>query len=491
MTELLLGQAPRRRFGWSLWLLWAGCAPPAPPQGGGVGARAVAQLLEDASEADFLQGEGEGVVVDGDSLVLADGVAAGTFRSRVFDAGHEVTLDALEWLPDEPYDKPLPDGGAAEHGYPGGGLDMVDSALLLHFDTLSAELAAGIVSDTSGEASDMVVEGVEAVAPGVFGDALDDDVDGYLQTTVTEDHALQFGVSDLTWAYWLKTTQACPSEAPPSGNRVHLGIEEGGGVGTTLWLGCRGSWNAQCDYDDGTGRAGGRLDGAAFCGATPINDGRWHHVALVKEGHADATVSVYVDGQLDAQVQDSFVDPLYFEEEREWALGAFSTGTYQSAATFDEVVVLRRAWSADEVMGAFVRNQTRLTVAVRACAQPDCLDEPPFGTPHSDPAGGLSAPVVAQPSGVTGRYLQYEVSLGSDAPPHSPRLHHVALSVSGQSPQIDTATAPTHTTPPPGDTAAPIAGGAELPGVWFCAQGAPSGAWGLLPLALIGLRRRR
>jgi hypothetical protein len=477
-----------------------GATTPPPTETGTTPTPTGPDLFQDVAQADFLQGQPDGAVVGVDGVSLDPGTAAGTFRSRVFDAGRPVRIEQIEWLPDAPYGKPLPDGSAAEVGYPSGGIDMQDTALLLHFEDLVAPVVDGaVVADSSGNGNDAfaVREGgarrpgqrtpafssggptpgfssggptpglssggptpglssggptpgvtsrenrgslsgpavAGGVSAGPHGLAYEDDVDTWLRVPVTANHELQLGVVDFTWSYWVNTTQSCPYDAPPSGNRVHLGAEETASDTTHVWLGCLNSAATACGgVADGTARVGGTLrpmtgESLSFCGSTPLNDGRWHHVALVKAGHAATTLSVYVDGALDGEVQGALTAPITFETEVDWGIGAFSRGTYQAAATFDEVAIVRRAWTASDALDAFRRGRTALTLAVRACNEADCSDDPRFSPAVADPAQGLTAPVSAEVTSLFGQYLQYEATFASEALPVVPLLREVTLHV--------------------------------------------------------------
>lgn len=397
--------------------------------------------MTDDDAADFGAGSHEGTTST-DGFVSLVGGTQGRFRSRVHDAGREVGFVSLSWVPAAPYGKPLPDKGGAERGYADGAIDMRDNVLLFHFDAPAGDLG-GAVDEMSGGDNGGSVIGVEAsTADGRVGGALRDDLGGRIGVPVSASSGLNFGVSDVTWAYWVRSTQDCPPANPPSGNRVHLGYDESAGDKTHLWLGCSSTAGSSCENPDGTGRAGGTWcsrkvptsDCKGVCGRTPINDGKWHHVAMVKRGHSPGTLSLYVDGKLDAaEAPIAFETPIAVEPGIEFAVGGFTGGTYPAAGDFDEVAVWRRALGEADVRALYLRGALSLSLRVRVCQEADCSDDPPFvgaapGVAFADSSQGLEPPrPVALGTLPRGRYVQYEAELASGASDATPRLHAVTV----------------------------------------------------------------
>ncbi len=388
---------------------------------------------------DELDGEfGAGTFVDTawsvDHVGLSAPSTTGTFRSRVFDAGQEVSWTTIGWLPGAPYGKSLPAAGKSESGYPADNMNMSEIVLLLRFDGPLGALADGApVPDSSGLANDASVNAGAALVGGQLGQALGDDSSGYAFTPIGAGSGLNFGSSDFTWSLWVKTTESCSS------NRVHLGAEDSIAAPTHLWLGCTVS--SQCPNGDGTGRAGGTFcshndtadDCQGYCGKTEINDGAWHQLVVVKQGHDPGTIRLFVDGKDDlvSPTDTAFSKPFTFTAGTELTVGAFSEGTYQSAGTFDEVAIWRRALSPSEVSAMYRRGRLRLSLQVRVCSQSDCSDAPPFVGPsgatssYLDPEDELSPPSAVPLQGLTpGRYFQYQASFSGET---SPELHSVTI----------------------------------------------------------------
>lgn len=379
--------------------------------------------LVDDRAADFAGGTFLGTRLVGDRVELDEGERAGDFVSRVHDSTVDgATWAVVGWTPGAPYGKPLPDGGAAEAGYPAGALDMADNVLLLHLD--------GALIDSSPVGSPVDSVGPAAFVEGRFGDALDDGPDGYVRTAVDgPDSVFNFGTGSFSWSVWARSTAACP------GNAVYMGIENPGtGLRPHLWLGCT-------PIDDGPlGTVGDTFcstrgetnDCAQATGEAPLTDGGWHHMAIVKAGHEAATVTAYLDGVAVGETDASFVNPIVFDTGVEFALGAFSAATFPAEGVFDEAAVWRRALDADEVRALYARGVLRLSLQVRACDEPTCNGVEFFG-PGGDPASGFVDPAGALtppdqlPTDLVGRYVQYRVRLETDDPARSPAIHRVRV----------------------------------------------------------------
>lgn len=371
--------------------------------------------FEDRVAADFEQGSFNDTGIDDDAVLLNIDAESGRFLSRVFDAQRPVRITQVSWLPSHPYGKPLPRGGGVDTGYPRGGVDMGDAILHLDFDGGDVD-APTQFTNHAPKGQPAVVNGpATPLPPGRAGLGYADTTDTKLEIAVDAMSPFQFGAGDFTWAYWFRSTQSCPSNNPPFGNRVHLGIEETAGDQTHLWLGCTSS--AAC-----TG-AGGHLggtfrmtsgEGHDYCGEAVINDGQWHHLALVKSGHGAATLRLFVDGLLDLELGVPFVGEAAFAGVVPFFVGGFTNDGFQAQGLFDDVVVATRAWNAVEVASACARHALGLTLRVRTCNEPDCADDPSFGPPMRDDIPDTNAPLVREVEGSSGRYVQYEVELSAE-----------------------------------------------------------------------------
>jgi hypothetical protein len=305
---------------------------------------------------------------------------------------------------------------------------MTANVLLMHFDG-QGETAwedGTEVLDASGAQSHGEVvaqEDVIPLVPGIFGDAIDDPWDGRISIPTDRATALAFGEDDFTWALWVRTSSPCGS------NNVYMGVDDDDGAVDNyahLWLGCTidaweecGGGKLEAPHAGGTLRSNhdDPYDGGSYCSESAINGNEWHHLTMVKEGHANATLRLYFDGVLEYVGEADFAQPIEYPNEPDFGIGGFSRGTYPSVAVLDEAAIWRRALGTEEVAGLYRRGVTSLHVAVRVCSEPDCTDEPPFGPLLSDPPHAtspeLAIPLVELPEG---RYVQYRLELAGQLP---------------------------------------------------------------------------
>ncbi|WP_428264641.1 LamG-like jellyroll fold domain-containing protein [Haliangium sp.] len=412
-------------------------------------------LVDGVSGCDFGAGDFVGTrFATGSGVTLSDGRDSGEFVSRVFDSGESGTVwSSLTWATDGPHGVPLPDDGAGEDGYLRDGADMADNVLLLHLEDGAISPGRQLV-DSSGRGNRPVLTSTasdELVgADGRFGRALIDTLDShfYIDIDPTGSPAVGddfgFGEGGFTWALWLETGQDC------SDNRVYMGAEGYGVDGYIhMWLGCNSGDAPWCAPGSPGGRVGGFITsaqeiedyGVGVCGLSQINDDAWHHIALVKAGHAPATVSLYVDGAVEFSEEFSFGQPFQFAEPVRFIIGSFGSYAddlllYQAEGRYDELAIWRRALDAEEVAAMYRRGGLRVGFQVRACSEPGCADDPPFVGPDGSetrlyraPSGGTGPERAVALDGVSGRYLQYRAVLESDIPDESPVLRRVALSL--------------------------------------------------------------
>lgn len=409
---------------------------------GAGGAAGAITFTDDELEGEFGAGTFDSTAWSGSRVELVAGSSAGEFRSRVLDAGSAaVAWQALAWVPGAPYGKPLPDQGATEAGYDQGAADMRDNVLLLHLDG-SGQLADGdVLPDSSGRGNDARISALNGeqvqLTSGRLGQAIDDTTGTYAWVDTGASADFQFGTSDFTWALWVRTTESCV------GNRVHLGVEDVGVDRAHLWLGCTDSVaNSNCPSGEAGGRAGGTFlsqhnanEGVTVCGTTRINDGAWHHLAVVKAGHANATLTLYVDGEAEDASAGTFVAPIELFDAPELTVGAFSTGTYQASGAFDEVAIWRRALAANEVRALHRRGVLRLSFQVRTCEDAACAQGEAFAGPGLDASAWFEEPATALGPGAPvtlagvplARFLQYKARLQSDVAGLSPGLLSVSV----------------------------------------------------------------
>jgi hypothetical protein len=398
------------------------------------------EFIDDEAD-EFMQGTFFGVEHSGGQLHLASGEIEGEFRSRVFDAGADARWQRLSWNPAAPYAKPLPDGGAAESGYQIGNVDMLDNVVLFHFDEPGMLGPGTAIADDSGRVNDGFIESAgpsSSAIEGMFGYAMDDHLDAYVSIPAGAAD-LDFGNEGVTWAIWFRITHGC------STNNVYIGVDDvvgGGDPYPHLWLGCTvGDW-PECPPGSKSPDTAGVFrsehsnpdDGGLFCAGGPINDGEWHHAAIVKQGAG--ILQLYVDGELRDTVDAAFSSPLDLTQDGDFAFGGFSGSTYPTSGRFDDAAIWRRALDETEIGALYRRGVLRVGVQVRICEQEDCADDPPFvGGPNleqsvafTDPDDALSPGAELSVVGLaTGRYAQYRLVLDGLADDVSPALDAVRL----------------------------------------------------------------
>lgn len=118
------------------------------------------------------------------------------------------------------------------------------------------------------------------------------------------------GATDFTIEWWMKATleeNASPSCVPGGDNWIFGNIV----LDRDIW--------GPGDYGDyGVSLAGGRIafginngeNGETACGSILVADGRWHHVAVTRR-YVNGLMRIFVDGQLDREVDGPDADVSY------------------------------------------------------------------------------------------------------------------------------------------------------------------------------------
>jgi hypothetical protein len=148
---------------------------------------------------------------------------------------------------------------------------------------------------------------------------------------------------DITLAAWINTKRAgmvliggyqSSGSLPGYGLGIGDGTDSYGGHNNKLvyWTGAHGTWVA---------------------GNTEVNDGEWHHVAVVVSGD---TATFYLDGELDGSA--NAVAPTSYVGTR--AIGARSNGRYGVVGMMDEVYIFKRALNEAEILDLYNNKTTRI-----------------------------------------------------------------------------------------------------------------------------------
>ena len=154
-----------------------------------------------------------------------------------------------------------------------------------------------------------------------------DGVDDYIQIL---NYKGVTGTASRTCSAWIKTTQV-------SGEIISWGE-----------LSTGNKWLMRINE---TGSLRVEAQNGFIYGTTPVNDGSWHHVAVVLEDDGSPDISearLYIDGQQDtvAEVLECAVNTLPAQDVR---IGVFYVGNRYFQGYIDDVRIYSRAMSADEI----------------------------------------------------------------------------------------------------------------------------------------------
>lgn len=362
----------------------------------------------------------------------------GIYVSQPFETGDDRTVwDTLAWVPTGPQGRPLADGGAPDDGYAEGGVNMADNILLLHLDGAGAPDDASTVADASGHLHHgrIVLAGQTAQhVAGEFNQALDLQRDAWVSL---DGSYFDLGTSDFTYAIWVKMFDCAQS----NDNRVAMG---GAGASDTphMWIGalcpdpCASRDGAFMNFLDSS-RVGPSL---SACTGVVLDDGAWHHLAGVKQGHTApaALVRLYVDGREVAADSFDFGATTFTYDGGEIRLGSFNLNDpqYHTRIIVDEAAIWKRTLDAAEIAALYRRGAVGLELQFRVCPDRVCDTEPflgPDGTSGTyfteadlaGAAGGQRDNLSAL--GLVGSVAQYRVRFSTAATLLSPGLVRVSL----------------------------------------------------------------
>jgi uncharacterized repeat protein (TIGR01451 family) len=291
---------------------------------------------------------------------------AGYFDSRMMEAGEgTVGWSSIALLPSRPVGIQLPDYGAVEGGYPTGTVDMSGNVLLLHFNE-----SQGLTtfSDTSGQGLDASCSGTNCPTlevPGPFGTALQfDGIDDYAQ--IPDDASIDFDTNhDFSVVLWVR---AHPMQRDTTFGDNSILEKWSGGSGYPYVV----------RYLNNTGEDWGRVvvarwdtvNSAGIQSNRRIDDGRFHHVVFIKDG---GLLTLYVDGELQGTTLDTTTGDT--TNGSSLFVGRRGNGGNRFRGTVDEIAILDRALSPDEVHAQYLRGAVRIRFQARACDDAYCNTE--------------------------------------------------------------------------------------------------------------------
>ena len=382
------------------------------------------EFTDDEWDGEFAAGTVVGLVWEDVSVRLDESGDVGTLASRVFDAGRPVQWTSLRWNPRAPYGRPLP-GPADSETYESGNADMTDNVLLYRFDAPGGGAGTTIV-DASGAGNDGSVTGSGfSVVPGRFAGAYAHGGGAYVDVPLSP--SVVPGSDDFTWAFWWRSdVDACDADGA---TLMAFDSSSNEPFAPAVWIHCTNFGGGAPCSGDGTiwGNVARRHDGVdvRVCGSITIDDGQWHHIAMVKTGLDNVTARVYVDGQLDASDSANVGGPIEAAGNTQMTVGGQQE--FSGVGEFDEVAIWRRALDEDEIRDLYLRGARRVWLQVRACDDPTCA-----GSTFVGPSGENSAFIdLADPQiplmGQSGQFVQYALQLERDSGVSSPAVESVTI----------------------------------------------------------------
>ncbi len=410
----------------------------------------VDQIDDDNTATGFAGGTFSDTAFSGGFLQLdATGLTntTGLFTSRVIDAGGDVAWSSVDWTPQRPYQKDLPDSGSAETAYTAGNIDMNGNLALLHADETAG---ATTILDSSGNANNFSCTTCPASGgTGRFNTTLEFNGGETLEDADGETYLN--GLTAFSLGFWVKSDV--------------VGTDRGFFIGTAP----SGSDDGlTIRYDDAGANGGGndviKAGITTTTGTTQVESSTniqttdWQHIVLTWT--SGSALSLYVNGQLDTPTSAGATVGGAISTLDRAILGRGGKDTAAGAGwlgLIDEFSVFDRALAPAEISDHYLRGATRLGIQVRSCDDAICDIEPfigPDGTASTFYGEGLNT-TNALPSTTTlssivnNRYFQYQIVLDSDdsiTTPQSSSFSFAPSHLDAGGPTIQNATGITYQT---------------------------------------------
>lgn len=358
-------------------------------------------------------------------FILSPNFSTGSFNSRSLTYGSSIGWNSLTWQTPRPYLKELPANATSESGYTQGNISMLDNLLLLH---LNDPAGTTTLVDSSGNDDVVVCTNCPTFGlPGRFKTSAQFDGKTSIINAGTGPDIT--GTGPFTLSAWIQTTSVGPEVIIQQRDPNHyLGeYQFGVGIGTNATPGALSFFSYQSDSNN-----------QHVYSTTPVNDGNWHHVVVVRDSAGD--LIIYQDGQVvGTDTAPGNTTSLIAANVYVGADGRGSnppTPQYYFQGLIDEVAVFARAFQPSEVTDLYLRGALRLQFQVRACQTSGCSDAGfvgPDGTAqtyYSELNNSLPTPGAVALTGLNpALYFQYEAFLQSDISAESPVLGTVNVGI--------------------------------------------------------------
>lgn len=361
---------------------------------------------------------------DGEAgLTLSDGgrsAGEGIYESAVLDGERAWQWATIDWQPQFPTGKSLPDHGQVESGYRHGNVNMRGNVLLLHMDepedsTQFLNAASSIFPGAACAADSCPTMGVD----GRFGTAAH--FDGQSSMTVAPSPRFNFGMRGFSQELWFYPTT---DDLPIQGL---LGAGEGYNQYPSLYY-----------EENGIRFRFGHQGGSAWVqSVNSIQPNAWNHVAVSFDG---TTFLLFINGE-EKYRSDDWAGNIPRPARNGIQIGRIGNAFF--SGRIDEVAFYRRGLTAEEIVDRYRRGVTRLGLQVRLCPTADC-DSVAFQGPDGsgDSFYSESLPSVSEiptfylAGNEASRFIQYRAVLGTDDPAFAPVLESVVFAPTYGSPSV-------------------------------------------------------
>lgn len=301
-----------------------------------------------ANSTDFNEGVYDKTLYNASFVQLSSVNYSGNYYSKIFDAGNSSSWNSISWVEGCPYGEPLLDYQGTEEGAVYCGIDMVGNRLLMHLDD-----SGDSVVDTSGSGYNGTSIATIFQQSGIIGySVLFDNTSAKILLGVP----LMTGTGDFTIGIWVKRATATAGVMmgnfdTPNINGIYLDVTAAGQVRTGLASLMVSSV--------------GRINSL----------GRWYHVVVRR---LSGNVTIFLDGKQD----NSGIMAGVITGNLNFTIGniAGTSSGYAFTGNLDEVFVMNRSMTDQEIHDIFQRGAANLQTSVRSCDDSNCIGEVWYAT---------------------------------------------------------------------------------------------------------------